>query len=173
MAIEDYSLSIEFTSMDQDVAYDIGVKVAAAIQEVLSGPRSGRWYPVPGNPWYESATRKGVPASARAKNPWVKFIGTFNRNEIMGGAYQASAPGEPPAVRTGRLRQSFLVTINREQNEWKTTIRTNVKYADDLQFGGFNVQPRPFVDEAVKRAFPSIAELQLKSVKKRIMRGVE
>lgn len=148
---------LEFSAPTSEAAQQIGVLLIQAIQKELSGERSGRFYPLPGNALYERST----PKEQRAENYWVKYTGTYNRNEILGGAYRASAPGEAPAARTGRLRQSFYANIVLDdQGVYKVSIKTNVYYADDLEFGTEKIDPRPFVRPAVEKAMPKIVAIQ-------------
>ena len=147
-------LRIAIPAPDQESAYKIGILILQSIQEILTGPRTGRWYPLPGNAAYDRMT----PKEARASNYWVKFTGAESRNEIVGSAYQASAPGEPPAQRTGRLRQSFFLTVDPDSHSGRfvANIRTNVYYADDLNYGTERVAARPFVEPAIERVIPKI-----------------
>lgn len=152
MAEGSFTIKVAFPAPSQESAYKIGFLILKNLQEELSGSRSGRWYPVPGNPFYDRIT----PKEARAKNYYAKFTGARARAEIQGTAYQASAPGEPPAQRTGRLRQSFFLTVDPDPKgeKWYANIRTNVKYADDLEYGTERVDPRPFMKPAVEKALP-------------------
>lgn len=60
----------------------------AEIKRVLTGQRTGRWYKVPGTLRSSLKTRK----TRRGR----------------GRMYRASAPGEPPAVRFGQLRNAIV-----------------------------------------------------------------
>ena len=53
----------------------------------------------------------------------------------------SSSPGEPPHVRTGRLRNSIAYEVD------KLTARvgTNVKYAPYLEFGTSRIAARPYL----------------------------
>ncbi|MFX1253967.1 MAG: hypothetical protein ACFFCZ_20310 [Promethearchaeota archaeon] len=161
-------LKIEFETSTPDSAYELGIVLLRTLHEVLSGPRHGRWYPLPGNIAYDKKTSKKL----RAKNYYVKFTGTNNRSEIVGAAYRASAPGEPPAVRTGRLRQSFhMMVIQERQYVWKVSIETNVTYADDLEYGNERLDPRPFMITAITKAMPDILRI-IGNSQIRILRNV-
>jgi hypothetical protein len=151
------TMTIMIPAPDQNSAYKIGFLVLSSIQRELSGPRSGRWYPMPGNMAYDRMT----PKKLRASNYWVKFIGAKSRHEIVGAAYQASAPGEPPAVRTGRLRQSFYLVVDPDSGGggYVAKIRTNVYYADDLNYGTERIAARPFVEPAIDKVMPEIVRV--------------
>jgi phage gpG-like protein len=59
---------------------------------------------------------------------------------------RASAPGEPPAVDTGVLRNS----INFEIQEFgKVVVGTANEYAEPLEFGTHAILPRPFMRPAL------------------------
>lgn len=70
----------------------------------------------------------------------------------------ASAPGEPPHVLLGRLRQSITHRVFQRAGEWVGVVGTNVIYARRLELGfvgtdarGRNVNqaPRPFIRPAI------------------------
>ena len=60
--------------------------------------------------------------------------------------HQASAPGDSPAVLTGRLRQSIAV-VKVDPGHYK--VGTNMLYAPELEFGGRTIAPRPFLRPAL------------------------
>jgi hypothetical protein len=162
------TLVMTLDTLDSISAYQTGILLVNSLHHVLSGPRHGRYYPVPGNPAYDRAT----PKKLRADNYYIKFIGTTNRSEIRGAAYRASAPGEPPAPRTGRLRQSFNMTVTQiRQDQYRVSIRTNVFYADDLEYGSESVAPRPFMEKAFNRVASKLIGVIRKS-QVRILRNV-
>lgn len=63
------------------------------------------------------------------------------------GKHVASAPGAPPAVDVGRLRQS-ITALKVEPFRWR--VGTNVQYALWLEFGTAHIAPRPFIRPAVE-----------------------
>lgn len=161
MAVAPLSLALTIECPDQSSAYKIGIRILEETQKQLSGPRTGRWYPAPGNKWYEKSTPKEV----RAKNYHIKYVGTLNRSEILGSAYRASAPGESPAVRTGRLRQSFVMIVEPStNNRFSVTVRTNVVYADDLEFGTDKIDPRPFMAKVMAKVTPAVMAMRIKGM---------
>lgn len=74
--------------------------------------------------------------------------------------YQASAPGEPPAVRSGALRLSWKPRAQSEREGRSVTVHpaiwTDVKYAPILQEGGPEMEPRPFEEPVIEKAKPEI-----------------
>jgi phage gpG-like protein len=66
--------------------------------------------------------------------------------------HQASAPGQPPAVDTGRLRASIVWELGKNSTGLYAEVGTNVAYALGLEVGTARVQPRPFLR-------PSLAEV--------------
>lgn len=62
---------------------------------------------------------------------------------VKGRTYQASAPGESPAVKFGKLKQSITQT-DPEWDGWNVTVwvGTNLPYARRLEWGGVSTVPR-------------------------------
>lgn len=73
-----------------------------------------------------------------------------------GGTYVASAPGEPPAWRTGTLAKSWRPIIYGE-NHQNPAIESNVQYAwlDEGSPGG-KIKPRPYEQKTIDAAMPEI-----------------
>lgn len=108
-------------------------------QLVLRGQRSGRRYKVPGT----------------YRRQLDKTDGKVKR----GRYYTASAPGEPPAVRTGAFRMSWQPSSRRVYGEYfariTSDLRTdNGKYnlGDILENGTNRMAPRPFEEPIIKGA---------------------
>lgn len=62
-----------------------------------------------------------------------------------------SAPGEAPAVDTGRLRASITHRVEKESGEVVGYVGTNVEYAPWLEFGTTRMKARPFMMPAIER----------------------
>lgn len=58
-----------------------------------------------------------------------------------GRDHVASAPGEAPAVDTGRLINSSI--YKRQVNPLQIVVGSNVKYSEYLEFGTRKIKPRP------------------------------
>lgn len=76
--------------------------------------------------------------------------GRFYRVSRKGRLHQASAPGEPPAVLFGKLRQS-IATSKAQWDGWSVEVEvgTNVPYARRMEWGGVDrrgvrILPRPY-----------------------------
>lgn len=79
--------------------------------------------------------------------------------------YKASAPGEPPAIRSGALRESWRQRNESENTGSSLTVRaaitTDVKYAPWLNDGtkDGHIDPRPFEEPIVEHAKPRIRKI--------------
>lgn len=75
--------------------------------------------------------------------------------------YRASASGEPPAVRTGTLRNSWGIIAMGSSAIGKYTagIETNVPYAERLENGTSRMAARPFRERIIQRASPRIGDI--------------
>lgn len=79
------------------------------------------------------------------------------------GTYRASSPGEAPALRTGRLRESWQPSSSsRRQGRGMTAnpaITTDLKYAPILDNGSPSMAPRPYSDKVIDKAEPKITAI--------------
>ena len=84
--------------------------------------------------------------------------------------YTASAPGEPPARRTGSLRLHWTGTVETRPKgsgmEVTAVLERGEKYAAPLEYGAtyskrahYTMAPRPFHDRIVERAKPKILQI--------------
>lgn len=77
--------------------------------------------------------------------------------------YQASAPGEPPARRTGNLRLHWNGTVETSPHgngvEVKAVLESQEKYAVYLEEGTKKMAARPFHDRIVEKARPNIEKI--------------
>jgi hypothetical protein len=103
--------------------------------KMLSGPRSGRVYKIPGG---KGRRRHYV----RAKRPkgWSKAMATQMGAAfalVSGpGTYIASAPGEPPAVALGDHRRSIKAVSRRgDDGNWEGIVGSDMEKAPWLEFG--------------------------------------
>lgn len=114
---------------------------------VLRGQRSGRRYKVPG-----TYRRQRDKVDGKMKN---------------GRYYTASAPGEPPAVRTGTFRNSWQATargpifgsyISRIESD-ATTDNGKHNLGEILENGTSRMAPRPYKDRILEHAEPKIVKI--------------
>jgi phage gpG-like protein len=89
--------------------------------------------------------------------------GTGRHHTSWGLKYRSSAPGQPPAAQSGRLRNSWLSSgmPRVRNNEMTIKVASNVKYARILQYGGFagrrrsvKIEPRPYIN----RPFATVSQ---------------
>lgn len=81
--------------------------------------------------------------------------------------YQASAPGQPPAVRTGAFRLSwqpqayvmFGSYISRIESDLQVGTRRSYTLGDLLENGTSNMAPRPHQDKILEKAEPNIVRI--------------
>lgn len=85
-----------------------------------------------------------------------------------GKIYQASAPGEAPAVRTGRLINSLR--IRKSNGGLKIRISAEVGHAKFLEHGTKNMAPRPFMKPVVDEFTPIIDDALQSAVARSIKR---
>jgi hypothetical protein len=142
---------IEVTTEAKSRSFRASNVLRNAELQVLAGQRSGRVYRVPFTGPGQYVTKSG---KIKKKKP--KF-------------YTASAPGEPPAVRTGTLRRSWIVRPHATQSPKGTIVqaaivsqirlKTGRTLADTLENGAPNLKPRPFRKWIQKMAMPNIVRI--------------
>jgi hypothetical protein len=108
---------------------------------VLRGQRNGRRYKVPGT------YRLQMDKVAGKKR--------------HGRYYTASAPGEPPAVRTGTFRNSWQPTARALFGSYISRIESDVPYAEWLEEGtpGGQMAPRPHHKRILEHAEPKVIRI--------------
>lgn len=112
----------------------------------LRGQRSGRRYKVPG-----THRKQRDKATGKTKN---------------GRYYTASAPGEPPAVRTGAFRLSWQPTSRVVYGSYISRIESNLStdngrytLGDILENGTKRMAPRPYQDKILEKAEKPIVKI--------------
>ena len=118
-------------------------------QLVLRGQRHGRRYKVPG-----TYRRQRDKTDGKMKN---------------GRYYTASAPGEPPAVRTGAFRMSWKprtyvdytgdYTVKSSVESTQRTDGGQYLLGEILENGTGRMAPRPHQDEILKKTLPKILKI--------------
>lgn len=106
---------------------------------LLSGPRTGRYYRIPGT---HRKRRSGAARRVRAqfkKGQSATAIGAASLLATAGrsGFYRASAPGESPAVALGDLRRSVRAVSKRstENGNWEAIVGSDMQKAPWLEYG--------------------------------------
>lgn len=91
-----------------------------------------------------------------------------------GKRYKASAPGEPPAVRTGSFRLSWRTHVHVEKNGSRfqavSSIESNERaggklLGEMLENGHGNVAPRPYKQKVIDKALPKVKAIYKKPYK--------
>ena len=113
-----------------------------------------------------------VRASNEMRTVAIKFVLNGKRNgreyRRPGGrsTYHASAPGQPPAPRTGVLRFSWSISTTGDgKGHFVAGIYSDVPYANYLEEGTSKMAPRPFREAIIKKAEPRVRRIfnELKS----------
>ena len=128
-------------------AWRAALELRNASQLVLRGQRSGRRYKVPG-----TYRRQRDKTDGKMKN---------------GRYYTASAPGEPPAVRTGTFRNSWRpVALTSGGVLFSSRIESDVMtdggghdLGEVLEYGTKRMAPRPHHEEIKARAERAIVRI--------------
>lgn len=78
--------------------------------------------------------------------------------------YQASAPGEPPARRTGALRLHWNGNIRSAAASGNgvkviASLESQEHYAGYLEHGTSKMEPRPFLERIIDKATPEVVKI--------------
>lgn len=96
----------------------------------------------PAGPLGKYLTKLAIQVDRAAKKSMKKGTGrTYRRGKVT---HQASSPGQPPAVDTGRLRSSITYEIGTNGRVLVARVGTNVSYAKHLEL------TRPFLRPALQ-----------------------
>ena len=127
-------------------SYEVANELRNSAMQVLRGQRSGRRYKVPGT----------------FRRQRDKTDGKIKR----GRYYTASAPGEPPAVRTGAFRNSWQASARVVYGSYISRIESNIKTDNGaytlgqiLEEGTSRMAPRPYQEEILDKAEPEIFKI--------------
>jgi hypothetical protein len=124
------------------------VKWHAGVVQELSGQRSGRVYKVPGTGSLalvpkEVTIKKGPRAGQRV---------TIRYNTRVGARlYNASKPGEAPAVRLGQLRQSYRFRVVGPNYMERGEVGSPLDRALYLEKGTSRMAARPHLEPAFRK----------------------
>lgn len=127
-------------------SYTAANELRNAALNVLRGQRSGKRYKVPGT----------------YRRQRDKTDGKMKR----GRYYTASAPGEPPAVRTGAFRNSWQPTACIVFGSYVSRIESDIRTENGqhtlgqvLEEGTSRMAPRPHQDRILEKAEPKIVKI--------------
>lgn len=113
---------------------------------------------------------RGVRAVSAMRNAELEVLkgqrsGRTYRKPHSKATYTASAPGEPPARRTGNLRMHWNGQVKSEGNtagggvQIIAELESQEKYAGYLENGTKKMAARPFVDKIKEKATPEIEKI--------------
>lgn len=115
------------------------------------------------------AVSRGVRAVNVLRNAELEVLkgqrsGRVYRKPFSKATYTASAPGEPPARRTGNLRMHWNGQVKSENSSGGgvtvvAELESQEPYAGHLENGTSKMAPRPFVKKIKEKAAPEIKRI--------------
>lgn len=112
---------------------------------------------------------RGVRAVNAIRNVELEVLkgqrsGRVYKKPFSKATYTASAPGEPPARRTGNLRMHWNGQVKSENASGGgvaivAELESQEPYAGYLENGTSKMAPRPFVDKIKEEAMPEIQKI--------------
>lgn len=96
------------------------------------------------------AAETGVRAATIEAETLVKLELSKPGTGRVYGRHTASAPGEPPAPDTGRLRNAVQTEVYRSPTAVTGEVSINTEYAAALELGTERMAPRPFASTVVR-----------------------
>lgn len=115
---------------------------------------------------------RGVRAVNAMRNAELEVLkgqrgGRTYRKPYSKATYTASAPGEPPARRTGNLRMHWNGQVKTGGSSGNSVqiiaeLESQEKYAEYLENGTSKMAARPFVDKITEKAMPEIEKIYKK-----------
>lgn len=106
-------------------------------------------------------------AASNIADDVVRSIQTGKRTGLMYGSHQASAPGEPPANKTGNLANSVSTVRLGATSHF---VKVAAYYSGFLESGTYKMAPRPFIEPAIERGAKMVKRLTKAAVQKAIAR---
>jgi hypothetical protein len=82
------------------------------------------------------------------------------RSGRLYGRHRASAPGEPPAIRTRRLYNSVTSRVTLAPPRWTVDVGSSLKYAGFLERGTRHMKRRPVWGVAARNIRADITDLK-------------
>ena len=121
-----------------DISVEVAKKVTAIGQEMKSRAARG-----------SRALKNAELQVLRGQRGGRSYKKSFKKS-----SYTASAPGEPPAVRSGKLRSSFRPVAGSSGGALSVT-----HYAGYLEHGTSKMAARPYVEKIKQKAEPEIKSI--------------
>ena len=154
-------------------AYRVANELTNATAKVLAGQRHGRRYVIPGTGrvTYRKGKRQKVGISYDYVNHKASYVyGHPNaKATITHKHYTASAPGEPPAVRTGAFRMSWKRRTYVDGRSGNDRMIHGVAESDLkvgkyllgelLEEGTSRMAPRPYKQKVIDAAYPKVLKI--------------
>lgn len=154
-------------------AYRTANELQNQLNNVMRGERSGRRYIIPGTGrmTYRKGKRQAVGLSYDHVNKKAKLVyGNPDATaKIAYKYYTASAPGEPPAIRTGAFRLSWHRRTYAEQIDGQNFNVHGVTESDlrvgkhllgnILEEGTGRMAPRPYKQRVIDAAMPKVKKI--------------
>lgn len=88
---------------------------------------------------------------------------TYRKPYTKQATYAASAPGEPPARRTGNLRMHWSGTVQSRSNSEGVTVTAVLEsqeaYSGYLENGTSKMAARPFAGKITEKALPEVKRI--------------
>lgn len=110
------------------------------------------------------ATRRMYEATQEVRNETLKTLSgnrTGRQYRVPGTnvTYTASAPGEPPAVLFGQLRQNVKDKVYTESRSVKGEVGTELDKGLHLEVGTLHILPRPWLKPSFEKAAPNVQQI--------------
>jgi hypothetical protein len=181
--------NVKFTSRLPEIAAEIereaeiraremAVVVRTEALRVVRGERHGRYYRIPGThrPAKTGKARfaPGQTSAQAPKGGWLPGAETetgaasllSSRKGAAGrrGYYRASAPGEPPARRFGKLIQSIQMRTRMNRQSATAWVGSDEKYAVWLEKGTKRMAPRPWLIVAFNNMLDKLRTIATRKV---------
>ena len=107
-----------------------------------------------------SALLRGVRAATiEAKTLTIQELSQPGQGATRRNGSKASAPGEPPAPDTGRLRGSTQSEVRATTGGLAGTVSVNAEYAAALELGTETIAPRPYLSTVAKKYSKRLIEV--------------
>ncbi|HHV79089.1 MAG TPA: hypothetical protein GXX40_05685 [Firmicutes bacterium] len=138
-------------------------------KKAMTGPKSGRWYIKPGIKTIAERVatlrtakiarkekKLGRPLTEQEK---TQITAKLTPAQLQARKYRASAPGETPALRTGRLFNSIDYYVIGTGLNLRGIVGSPLEYAPYLEFGTSKMERRPFLRPTYERERENVKDI--------------